>query len=64
MRLAPQIQNLIAVYVKLNEVIPYHISVINRLKELSQSKEIFGSLKFNFDNSMRQKIYILIILKI
>ena len=58
MRLAPQIQNLIAVYVKLNEVIPYHISVNNRLKELSQSKEIFGSLKFNFDKSIQaENIY-------
>ena len=61
MRLAPQIQNLIAVYVKLNEVIPYHISVNNRLKELSQNKEIFGSLKFNFDKSIQAEIYIFLL---
>ena len=55
MRLAPQIQNLIAVYVKLNEVIPYHISVNKRLKDLNQNKEIFGSIKFNFDKSIEAK---------
>ena len=55
MRLAPQIQNLIAVYVKLNEVIPYHISVNKRLKDLNQNKEIFGIIKFNFDKSIEAK---------
>ena len=64
MRLAPQIQNLIAVYVKLNEVIPYHISVNNRLKELSQSKEIFGSLNLILIKAFKLKIYIFIIQKI
>ena len=64
MRLAPQIQNLIAVYVKLNEVIPYHISVNKRLKDLNQNKEIFGIIKFNFDKSIEAKNLFLIILKI
>ena len=52
MRLAPQIQNLVGVYVKLNEVIPYHLSVTNRLNELNQNLEKFGNYKFNFSNSI------------
>ena len=61
MRLAPQIQNLIAVYVKLNEVIPYHISVNKRL---IKNPLIYKSIADTYKDQIAFKRFPLVVLNL